>query len=99
MEETETFTDIGQRAEFIRGVALSVVVASMHGNRPEMPEMFNTPVFRRLVLTPALRYASGDKIRLEALVFRLGQLLTVREYTERQLAYEAKASHPHLVAV
>jgi hypothetical protein len=56
--------------------------------------MFNTSVFRSLVLEPVLRYAEGDKIRLEALMFRLGQFLTVREYTERQLAYEAKFCLP-----
>lgn len=96
--EAQTFGDINQRAAFFKDIALSVVVASMHGDTNKLPEMFNTPVFRTLVLTPVLRYAEGDKVRLEAMLFRLGQFLTVREYTERQLALEAKHSRPFKIA-
>ncbi len=89
--EAMTYTMAVQRALFFREMALTVVAAALPTDPEKLPETFNTPTFRKLVLTPALNFANMDKYVLRAVMFRLGLVLLARADAEYKSAYESGA--------
>lgn len=81
-----TLPALEQRAGLYRRITNATVRLSMAVD-PTSSE--KDDMFVQLVHVPASRYADGDMPLFQELMFRLGQILTVRSYVEHCSAREA----------
>lgn len=92
-------SDPTERGMMYRYMALKAIACSMSGGVTMFAceHKYYGP-FKRVVQDPVTDFTGRDKAHIEEVMFRIGQILVVRAYTEHLIAIEAVRRRPLALA-